>query len=278
VLKGFVRSVYDLFMVPRTMSLIWLGTILLGLFNLGMTVRRHLHRQLGWFVAYLVVGSGCGAVLWILAPPRLSPHNYTLSGMVIQGVLLVVTMMLVYSFWVTGFVKYRGLHRLCAMVLGVTTSAGVLVVLLTLLWGAPAEALPANWILQWVFLLFRSVTFVVAGLLCVFFGLASLFRIPISRTIWELALGLFFFSCARILLDSWTYLQGPNGILLNYLRMLSSAILEVAWCWTIVRHHADDPVATAPVLAMKGSREDLERQMDTINLALLRLTGSHSLR
>jgi hypothetical protein len=265
-------------MVPRTLSLIWLGTILLGFFNLGMTARRHLHRQLGWLVAYLALVAGFGSVLWILAPPRLSPRNYTLNGMVYQGLLLVVTMMLVHSFWVSGFAKYRGLHRLCAVVVGVTVSAGVFVVLLTLLWGAPAEVLPANWILQWVFLLFRSVMFVVAGLLCVFFALASIFRIPVSRIIWELALGLFFFSCARILLDSWTYLQGPNGMLLNYLRMLSSVILEGAWCLTIVRHRAADSVATAPVLVRNTSREDLERQMDTINLALLRLTGSHSPR
>jgi hypothetical protein len=46
----------------------------------------------------------------------------------------------------------------------------------------------------------------------------------------------------------------------------------------LVRHRADEPVETAPLLALKASREDFERQAETINLALLCLTGSHSLK
>jgi hypothetical protein len=117
--------------------------------------------------------------------------------------------------------------------------------------------------------------FVAAGLLWAFFGLLAVFRVQISRTIRNLAIGLFWITCTHVMLDSWSYLFPVAGSLaLSYVGQVSTFIFQSIWFFAIFRHRADEPVETAPALALKASPEDLNRQMDAINLALLRLTGS----
>jgi len=252
----------------------WFGTLGLGLCNLVMVVRKGLLRRLPWLGGFLLVSSGLGSVWWLLAP-HLSAREYGLAYIVHQGALLIVTMMLLYSLWEAGFVKYRGLYRLCAATLILTVVGSLLVVLVTTGSGSGAAPTPAYWIIQWVYLFVRSAMFVAVGLLWAFFGLLALFRVQIGQTIRNLAVGLFFFASAHVILDSWSYLwPASNGLTLSYVKLTATLIFESIWFAAIVRDRADESVETAPALALQASPEDLERQMDAINLALLRLTGS----
>jgi hypothetical protein len=228
---------------------------------------------LPWLLAYLVVSSGYGTVLFFLAP-HLSRGQYTKMYWGHQIVVLAAALLLVDSFWKAGFAKYYGLHRLCAAILALAVLAGLVVVLFTT--GSGQEAAPTpSFIHQWLFLFYRSAMFVVAGLLLGFFGVVSAFRIQVTRTVRNLAMSLFFYALIRVALDSSTYLWGASrGLALDYLKVTSGLALQAAWCLTIVRHGTDEAIETAPILALKASPEDLNRQMDAINLALLRLTGS----
>jgi hypothetical protein len=254
--------------------LIWLGVLSLGLGNAVLLVRRKLDRQLPWLLAYLLVSSGYGTVLWLLQP-HLSAKNYTLAYWIHQLTLLVITLFLVYSFWRIGLAPYRGLYRLCAAVLLITVATGLLVVLFTSHSGPSIALTPANWLNQWLYLFYRSAMFVAAVLLWAFVGFVRAFRIQVSATIRYLVLGLFLFALAHIVLDSWTYLRGaPSGRMLTYLHFFSAFLLHGVWCVTIFRYRAGEPVETRPMVNYNASQEELERRMDAINLALLQITGS----
>ena len=252
----------------------WLGILGLGLCNAVLVVWRKLYQRLPWLLAYLAVSSGYGAILWLLQP-RVSQRTYQEAYWIHQLALLVITMLLVYSFWKVGLAKYRGLHLLCAGVLLSTFVVELLVVLFTSRSGPSIALTSANWMNQWLFLFYRSGMFVAAGLLCAFFGLVHFFQIPVTRATRGLALGLSLFALAHVVLDSWTYLMGmPSLLILNSLHFASALLLHTLWFVTIVRYRANEPLETTPTLDVRASPEDLDRQMEAINLALLRLTGS----
>src|SRR5580658_3256371 len=184
--------------MPVTIYWAWFGALSLGLCNLGLVVRKGLVRRLPWLVVFLLASSGLGMIWWFLAP-HLSPRNFGLAYIIHQSAGLLATMMLVYSLWKTGFVKYRGLYRLCAATLGLTVLGSLFVVLLTTRSGPDPAPTPAYWILQWVYLFLRSAMFVATGLLWAFFGVVAVFRVQISRTIRNLAFGLFFFASGHMI-------------------------------------------------------------------------------
>ena len=254
--------------------IVWLGVLSLGLCNAGLLVRRKLYRKLPWLLAYLLVSSGYGAILFALQP-HLSGRDYALAFWIQQFALLAITLFLVYSFWRIGLAKYPGLYRTCAAVLLLSVAAGLLVVLLTSRSVPSIAVTPANWLNQWLYLFYRSAMFVAAVLLWAFFGFVRVFQIQVTPTIRNLALGLFLFVLAHIVLDSWTYLRGsPSATIVTYSHFLSALLLHSIWFGTILRYRAGEPVDTAPRPLGSGCQEDLERQMDAINVALLQVTGA----
>jgi hypothetical protein len=254
--------------------IVWFGVLSLGLCNAGLLARKKLYRKLPWLLAYLLVSSGYGAILFALQP-RLSAREYTAAYWIHQIALFVITLFLVYGFWRIGLAKYPGLYRAVAGVLLLSVAVGLLVVLFTSR-SAPSIALtPANWLNQWLYLFYRSAMFVAAVLLWAFFVFVRVFPIDVTPTIRNLALGLFLFVLAHIVLDSWTYLRGsPSAAIVTYSHFLSALLLHSIWFGTILRYRAGEPVDAAPRPLGSGRQEDLERQMDAINVALLHLTGA----
>ncbi len=260
--------------MPRLEYVVWIGSLGLGLCNIVMMVRRGLLGRFSWFFSYLLVSAGYGTVLCLLTP-HLSRRAYGEAGWIQQLALLVMSMLLVYSFWRDGLAKYQGLHRLCIALLAFAVVVGLVVVTFTTRSGPGIVSTPANWINNWLILFYRSTMFVVTGLLWVFLGFLSFFRIQVSRTIRDLALGLFFYGLVRVGTDSYNYFHGAStGSGQDYVKLVAAFLMQLLWCVTIVRHREDEPVETVPRLALKGSPEDLDRQIDAINLVLLRLTGS----
>jgi hypothetical protein len=257
--------------VPGMEYVIWLGALFLGLCNVVLVLRRGLQRCLRWLFSYLLVYAGGGTVMW-LATPHLSQRGYFEAYWTWQFPALVLSMLLVYSFWKTGLAKYAGLHQLCGLVLALTVGVGLVVVVFSTGFGSGIAPTPGKWISDWMILFSRSTMFVVAGLLWAFFGFVAIFRIQLSRTIRDLALGLLFYSLVRVATESYSYFHGPaTGSGEDYLKVVAAFLMQCQWCVAIIRHRADQPVETAPSLALHLSQEELERRMDAINLTLVRL-------
>jgi hypothetical protein len=260
-----------LMQLPGIESVVWLGSLSLGLCNMVLVVRRNLHRRLKWLFFYLMAYAGGGTVVWLLTP-YLSRRAYGVAYWIGQVPVLVLAMLLVYSFWKAGLAKYAGLHQLCQVTLVLTVVGGLVAVIFTTGFGSGVAPTAAKWLNEWLILFYRSTMVVIAALLWTFFGFVSFFRIQVSRTIRDLALGLFFYALVRVVTESYFYLRGAlPGSAVDYIRLLAGFLMQCQWCAAIVRHHADQPVETAPALALHFSQEELERRMDAINLTLVRL-------
>jgi hypothetical protein len=253
---------------PRVQHYAWMASLGVGLGNIGILLGRRLVGQWPLLFGYLVVSSGCGTLLF-LATPYLSPHDYGLAFWIHQLALLLMAVLLVQSFWRICLTRYRGLQRLCLALLVSTVMAGLVVVVFTSRSTPSIQLTPANWLNQWLFLFYRSALFVVAGLLWLFFGFLSVFQIEVGRTSRNLAMGLFTFALVRVVVDSWRFLKGPSP--LDGLGPFWGLMVQSLWCIALVRHRADEPVQTAPVLALHLSQDELQRRVDAINGALLRL-------
>lgn len=253
------------------------ANIVLGLCAIALIARKNLVSSFAILFTYIVA-----QVVWMVSGLAVAlvygynTRSYALTYLGGMMLTFVFSLYTVYDFWRLGLRNYRGLHRLCAFLLTATFVVLLPIVASTTEFGQGRPILdPRNFGGPWLVLLRRSVTFVEAVFMLLFFFVVVFFRVAISQIVRNLAVTLFFFLLFRVSLDSLQYLKGGYEFqsFTALLVPLSIGAMLLAWNVTIVRHVRDAPVVTAPYFSRKATPEQLAQQMDKLNDALIRLLG-----
>ncbi|GEM_PF-3692432 len=255
---------------------IWLTSLGVSLFTIAVMIRRGLIRRFWFQFLYICFNSGLGVVVWVLSN-RLRPSAYTLVYWSGQGIILISSFVAVYYYWRTAFIRYRGLHRLCVVTMLATLAFELIVLFFTTSSVSGPGTIPTsfavpNWLQAYFFLVQRSAMFVLAGLLWLFFGILALWRVETSRTLRNFALGMFVIALSYVVLDSWVYVYAMSSEIV-YLRGMVGLFANSVWCYAVLTVR-DEAAERTPLLTPVLSPEEVERRMQVINLALLRMTGS----
>lgn len=250
---------------PVLDHIIWATGMAPTLGVLVFLVRRKLAGELAVISCYAALQLGLG-VLHVLP---LSWQAYAIAYWIGQIPVSILGLLLVYSFWKSGLAQYRGFYRLCTWVFGITVAL-LIVFLTTVGWGAASSAEPTQWLNRWCNQMVRSVMFVEAGLMTVFFAFLGAFRIQLSRIVRNVALVWFGFLLFRVPLQEWGATSG-DVVMVGRLRSLSFVILMACWTSVVWRHQESEAVEAAPVFAMRVAPQQLAAQMDSMNRSLIRL-------
>jgi hypothetical protein len=245
----------------------------LDLFVLALLIRKGMVRYLYFVVVTLVAHILLNVILMWMKPSHFGTDIYAVVYWSLQTILVGSCLYMVECFWKLGLSGYQGFHRLCWIAVSVT-----MVLLLGfvgfIVSQTPNVTAPNNWINLRAILISRSVHFVLAGLIFLFFLFASVLRVRVARTVSNLAASLMVFSVVRALLQTWLYEHGNRvGESYWWLWYLSMAGMLASWVWIVAHHHVEEVIRIPPVLRSNVSREDLELRAKAANRALIWLLG-----
>ena len=251
------------------------STILVSLdaWAFSLLIKKHMLPYLDGVSSFLGMHILLNAVLVPLGFFYPLTNLYAVAFYGLYGLLYCASLYLVRSIWKVGLEKYPGFQRLGIMAMAFTVVALSLFVNI-IVSQSPGVSNADNWVNMWFALMMRCLNFVIAGLLLMFFALASTFRVGIGRTVRNVAGSLFAYSIVRALLQTWLYHRQYLGSqAYEWVWSMSTGVMVFSWGWTIRRHHANDPSEIPPLFGTSRSRETVELQAQALNRQLTRLIG-----
>ena len=218
---------------------------------------------LGWYFSY---SAGAYALY-----NHVRPFYYGLASWIGAAILNLLFLILIYSFWRTGFASYRGLHRLFVILAAVTLTGCFVVIAYTANTGTNGPIRHDQWLNQWFLLCVRSLRFAQSVMLLLFLAIVAGFSIRASRTLLRLAAALLAANLLRLIPESWIiYLGRPGGVTVNAVQLATVLLLLLAWNATILAYPAGEPLSLAPVWAGIDHR-GFESKLENINRGLQRI-------
>lgn len=250
--------------------IILVGTVLYA-FSLTALLRRNLWRRIPMLFAYLMVVFLrdqiylYGLYFWDIR----SASSFYWIG---EGVIYVMSFLLVMSIWKEGLGRLRGLWAVTRWVLPGT----LLVFLAFVRWNAQfnpgSSPRPNDWLSDWLRLLSQNLSLTQAVFLLGFFLVTSLFLVPLAPLVQRVAACWFAYSLAKVVLLATRYVVGYGfQPALDYAATIAFLGLLSSWAVLLWRAQPSDLQAPQPVYILQGGSRRLAGQLQAVNRTLSRL-------
>ena len=256
--------------LPLVYWLTALVATVLYAFNLTALWRGNLWRRVPGLLAYLTVVFlrdriyVCGLYFW---PFRIAASFYWIG----EGVIYVVSFLLVMSIWKDALGRLRGLWVVARWVLPVILMAFLAFVRWNSQFTAGSSR-PGDWGGDWLRLLGQNLSLTQALFLLGFLSITSLFSLPVAPLVQRVAACWFAYSVAKVALLATRNVVGVGfenaygyAAVTAYLGLLSS------WALVLWRAQPSDLLAPQPVYVIQGGSGRLAEQLEAVNRSLSRV-------